>query len=86
MSEEQEVITTSEPIEGEYYPPMSIYIDENGQCLYKPVEYEKNLVQYKMDLIQFVDEKGRFTDKLQIKVSVDTSKLEIRDRWEILDL
>lgn len=69
----------------EYLPPISLYICENGMIKYKPVHFEKDLIQYDLSVSQCKYPNGKY-GKLRINVKIDGSKNVIRDRFEILDL
>ena len=78
--------TVAELIDAGYYcPPVTIMIGEDGGIRYKPVQWEKDLVQYDLTLSQSRYPDGRIAN-LWANIGIDNSKNVIRDRFEILDL
>lgn len=71
--------------EGYFCPPVMMKWDKDGNVKYVPVQWEKDLIQYDLSLIQM-----RYTDKslgpIYINIKIDNSKNRINDRFEILDL
>jgi hypothetical protein len=77
--------SVSELIEAGYYEPISLYFCDNGMIKYKPVHYEKDLIQYDLSVSQVQYPDGSY-GQLYIHIKSDDTKNIIKNRWEILDL
>lgn len=71
--------------EEDYFPPMSILTGEGGRLMYKPVQKSKGNWDYQADLFQYTID-GKLSDKFGIRITVDGSRNQIDNRFELLDL
>lgn len=77
--------TANSFVEYDYLPPISLYLCDDGMVKYKPVHYEKKLIQYDLSVSQCRYPDGKYGE-LRIHIQIDSSKNVIRDRFEIMDL
>jgi len=82
---ESEITTSNNSLDGEHTPFVTMTKKEDGRIWYTPKEWEKDLVQYKLTMVQGVSPEGKL-GTLWMNISADNSKNRINDRFEILDL